>query len=60
MFHYKSIFGSIEAAYVSLIGVATLHALVFLICQWSISAKAKLTCKSVNIFFIGILFNCFI
>jgi len=48
MFHYKSVFGSIEAAYVSLIGVATVHALVFLICQWSISAKAKLTCKSAS------------
>ncbi|ORX44343.1 hypothetical protein BCR36DRAFT_373362 [Piromyces finnis] len=48
LFHYNSIFGSIEAAYVSLIGVATIHALVFLICQWSISIKAKLTCKTVS------------
>lgn len=48
MFHYNSLFGSIEAVYVTLIGVATIHALVFLICQWSISVKAKLTCKNAN------------
>jgi len=45
LFYYKSVFGSIEATYVSLIAVASVHALVFLICQWSISIKAKLTCK---------------
>lgn len=49
LFHYKSLFGSVEAAYVTLIALATIHALVFLMCQWSISVKAKLTCKIVNL-----------
>lgn len=48
LFHYNSLFGSIEAAYVTLIAIGTIHALVFLICQWSISIKAKLTCKLVT------------
>jgi len=55
LFHFRSVFGSVEAAYVSLIGVVTLHALVFLICQWSIGVKAKLTCKAVNIEYINII-----
>jgi len=48
LFHYNSIFGSVEAAYVSFIGIVTINALVFLMCQWSISVKAKLTCKTVS------------
>ncbi|KAJ2512004.1 putative cation-transporting ATPase 1 [Coemansia sp. RSA 1939] len=45
---YDEILGSQEFTALSLLGVVMSHALVFLMCQWSVNINALLTCQSVD------------
>ena len=44
---FDDVFGSAEFATLALILVVALHALSFLVCKWSIRARAALTCIAV-------------
>ncbi|TPX49333.1 hypothetical protein SeMB42_g02634 [Synchytrium endobioticum] len=45
MSKYDLVFGQREFAYLTLMLLMACHALAFLICQWSVSVKAALTCS---------------
>ncbi|KAI8364729.1 putative SPF1-P-type ATPase [Radiomyces spectabilis] len=50
LFKYDEYLGSQEWTFVTLGSIITLHALAFLVCQWSVAIKAKFTClKEPNI-----------
>ncbi|OZJ04373.1 hypothetical protein BZG36_03215, partial [Bifiguratus adelaidae] len=46
MVHYDRYIGSEEWTFITLGSIATLNALAFLVCQWSVSIKAMLTCTT--------------
>lgn len=43
-YHYDTYLGSEEWTFVALGSVITLHAMTFLVCQWSVDVKALFTC----------------
>ena len=45
--YYSAWFGSFEFAALSFILILALHALAYLVCQWSLTLKARLTCLKV-------------
>lgn len=45
--HYDSYLGSEEWTFVALGSIITLHAMTFLVCQWSVDFKALFTCIKV-------------
>ncbi|KAK9718854.1 putative cation-transporting ATPase 1 [Basidiobolus ranarum] len=45
LFRYEEYLGSQEYTFVSVIALLSVHALTFLICQWSINIYALLTCQ---------------
>jgi cation-transporting ATPase 13A1 len=45
--HYDTYLGSEEWTFVALGGIITLHAMTFLVCQWSVDFKALFTCIKV-------------
>ncbi|ORY07354.1 hypothetical protein K493DRAFT_310267 [Basidiobolus meristosporus CBS 931.73] len=45
LFRYEEYLGSQEYTFVSIIAMLSVHALTFLVCQWSIDIYAMLTCK---------------
>ncbi|TPX34013.1 hypothetical protein SmJEL517_g03262 [Synchytrium microbalum] len=45
MSQFEVVFGSREFAFLTLLLAMALHALAFLICQWSVSIKTYLTCR---------------
>lgn len=47
-FHYDTYLGSEEWTFVALGSIITLHALTFLVCQWSVDLKALFTCVRVS------------
>lgn len=49
-FKYDAYLGSEEWTFVSLGSIITLHALSFLVCQWSVTLKALFTCVKVGLF----------
>ncbi|KAJ3314110.1 hypothetical protein HDU76_002479, partial [Blyttiomyces sp. JEL0837] len=48
LFKYDEWLGSSEFTLFTFILMAAFHALTFLVCQWSVDAKALLTCKKVS------------
>lgn len=47
--HYETYLGSEEWTFVALGSIITLHAMTFLVCQWSVDVKALFTCVKVSI-----------
>lgn len=47
-YHYDTYLGSEEWTFVALGSVITLHAMTFLVCQWSVDVKALFTCVKVS------------
>jgi cation-transporting ATPase 13A1 len=47
LYRYDDLLGSSEFTLFTFMIVAAAHALSFLVCQWSVHAKAMLTCKTV-------------
>jgi cation-transporting ATPase 13A1 len=45
--YYDAVLGSAEATFLSLVALFSAHALTFLATEWSVTAKAKLTCAQV-------------
>ncbi|KAG1122926.1 hypothetical protein G6F42_011024 [Rhizopus arrhizus] len=46
--HYDTYLGSEEWTFVALGSIITLHAMTFLVCQWSVDVKALFTCVKEN------------
>lgn len=46
--HYDTYIGSEEWTFVALGSIITLHAMSFLVCQWSVDVKALFTCVKVR------------
>lgn len=58
--HYDTYIGSEEWTFVSLGSIITLHAMTFLVCQWSVDVQALFTCVKVRYYNRCILSNIYL
>lgn len=50
LYQYDTYIGSEEWTFVTLGSILTLHAMSFLVCQWSVDIKAMFTCLKVSFY----------